>query len=147
MTWREIGAVVLVLSSVACSGPLPFMSGGALEGEVQPTPSQWSFEDDFGVIQFETNPADPYSVNIAYTLVDGRLYVHAGDTQTQWVKNMQVDPRVRFRRNGALYDLRAERVTDPVEISAFARAWVSHSMFHRDPEELEQVWLYRLSAR
>jgi hypothetical protein len=63
------------------------------------------------------------------------------------VKNMTLNPLVRLRLNEAIYDLRAERVTDEQEIIAFARAWTSQSMFRRDPSELDAVWLYRFVSR
>jgi hypothetical protein len=131
----------------ACNGPLPFLSGGRLDGTVKPTPTTWAFAEDFAVIQLETRPAAPYSVNIAYTQLDGSLYIYAGDTETEWVKHMNEDPRVRFRLGDDLYELQAERVTDGDEIAAFAEAWVSHSSIHRDPMELETRWLYRLKGR
>ena len=90
---------------------------------------------------------DPYSVNIAFTVLDGRLYINAGDTETQWVKNIASNPLVRLRMDGALYDLRAERVMDADEIAAFAGAWTSQSMFRRDPTGLDEVWIYRLVSR
>jgi hypothetical protein len=140
-------ALVLFLLAAGCNGPLPFMSGGRLAGEEQSAPSEWTLAEDFGVVQLETRPEDPYSVNIAYTLLEGRLYINAGDTETEWVKNMEVNPLVRLRISEALYALRAERVTDPGEVSTFGKAWVSHSMFHRDPDELDEVWIYRLAGR
>ena len=131
---------------MACNGPLPFMSGGELGGEETPVPRQWAFEEDFGVIQLETHPKDPYSVNVAYTQRAGRLYIYAGDTETQWVKNMETDPLVRLGHSDVIYTLRAERVVDPDEISSFAEAWSSASIFHRDPAGLDEVWLYHLTA-
>ena len=98
-------------------------------------------------MQLETRPDDPYSVNIAYTVMEGRLYVNAGDTETRWVQHMSADPRVRLRLDGVIYELRAERVSDPDELAAFARAWTSQSVFRRDPTQLDEVWLYRLVAR
>jgi len=147
LTGRFGIALVVLLNVVSCNGPLPFLSAGELAGDLQPTPAKWAFDDDFGVIQLETRPAEPYSVNLAYTLVDGSLYIHAGDTRTEWVRHIETDPRVRFRLNESIYELAATRVTDPAEISAFAKAWVSHSAFHRDPESLDEIWLYRLAAR
>jgi len=149
ITHSNFGPALLLLLVVTtgCNGPLPFMSGGALEGEVRAAPSAWTFAKNFAVVQLETRPDHPYSVNVAYTLVGGRLYVNAGNTETQWVKNMEANPLVRLRVSEALYDLRAERVTDLSEISEFGEAWTSHSMFHRDPDELDQVWIYRLVAR
>ena len=69
--------VSVALLAMGCSGPLPFMSGGALAGEEEPVPPDWTFAEDFAVAQLETRPEDPYSVNIAYTLVDGRLYINS----------------------------------------------------------------------
>lgn len=141
----------LVLLAIAvftgCNGPLPFLSGSALNGGVVPTPQTWALEEDFGMAQLETNPDEPYSVNIAYTQIDGQLYLNAGDTETQWVKYMDANPNVRLRISDAIYELRAERIRDPQEVAAFGKAWTDHSMFHRDPVALEQVWIYRLAGR
>jgi hypothetical protein len=140
-------ATLSLLVGIGCSGPFLVMSGGELDGEVQPAPSDWSFAGDYGTIQFETRPEEPYSVNIAYTIMDGNLYINAGDTETQWVKNMNASPLVRLRMDGVLYDLRADRITEQGEVAAFAKAWTSQSMFRRDPTELEEVWIYKLSVR
>ena len=86
-------------------------------------------------------------MNLAFTVMDGQLYINAGGTETQWVKNIAANPRVRLRMDGVLYDLRAERVTDPAEIAAFGKAWTGQSMFRRDPAKLDEVWLYRLIPR
>jgi hypothetical protein len=59
---------------------------------------------------------------------------------------METNPLVRLRYSDVIYGLRAERVIDPDEISDFAEAWNSASMFHRDPAGLDEVWLYRLTA-
>jgi hypothetical protein len=137
-------AFALLALAAACSGPLPFMSGGKLSGEDRLAPGEWVLDEDFGVVQLETRPEYPYSVNIAYTQLEGRLYIYAGDTETQWVKNMEVNPLVRLRLADVVYTLRAERVSDAVEISRFAEIWNNASMFHRDPLELDEVWLFQL---
>ena len=62
-------------------------------------------------MQLETNPAEPYSVNLAYTVLGGRFYVNAGGTETRWAAHIAADPRVRLRLDERLYDLRARRVT------------------------------------
>ncbi len=146
VVWVSLLSLAGVVFS-SCNGPLPFLSGGKLEGAVQPAPTSWAFAEDFGVIQLETRPADPYSVNIAYTVLEGALYIYAGDTETEWVKHMNADPRVRFRLGDEIYELNAERVTDGDDIAAFAKAWVGHSSIHRDPMALDTTWLYRLKAR
>ena len=78
-------------------GPFGLMSGGALDGEVRSIPASWDFVGSSGQAQLETNPAAPYSVNLNYTLLDGSLYLNAGDSETQWVQNMKADPEVRLR--------------------------------------------------
>ena len=138
---------LLLLASLGCSGPFVLLPGGKLSGEAGGVPSDWASAGESGTVQLETRPEDPYSVNIAYTVIDGRLYINAGDTETRWVKNMTANPLVRLRMDGVLYDLRAERVTNAAEISTFAKAWTSQSMFRRDPSEMEEVWIYRLAGR
>jgi len=138
-----IGALV----TLGCNGPTFLLPGGALEGETAATPSDWSFAGESGTIQLETNPSEPYSVNLAYTVLNGQFYINAGGTETQWAQHMKADPRVRLRLEGKLYELKAQRVTDGEEILQFAEAWTSQSMFRRDPSYYEEVWLYRLVPR
>ena len=138
---------LFVLSAVACNGPFVLLPGGELDGELASTPSDWTFASGYGTVQLETNPEDPYSVNIAYIVMNGTLYINAGDTETQWVQHIAVNPLVRFRLDGSLYELRAERVNDDAEIAAFGKLWTERSSFLRDPAELGEVWVYRLVAR
>ena len=142
--WSRLLPILLVLG---CKGPIAVFPGGSLSGEVRPAPSDWAFAGDYGTVQLETRPGEPYSVNIGFTILNDRLYINAGDSETQWVKNISANPLVRLRMTGLIYNLRAERVTDSTEIAAFAIAWTNQSMFRRDPTTLEQVWIYRLVAR
>ena len=64
-----------------------------------------------------------------------------------WAENIAANPLVRLRIAGTLYDLRAERVTDAVEIASFGKVWARQSMFLRDPAQFEEVWLYRMAPR
>lgn len=138
----------LVLMVVGCNGPVGVFPGGRLGGDAAPLPADWSFAGDYGTAQLETNPAEPYSVNVAYTILDGGVYVNAGDTETQWVEHIQADPDVRLQIDDAVYALRAERVEDEEVIGRFAEAWISQSMFRRDPRELDgEPYIYRLVAR
>ena len=140
-------AMLLVLAVCGCDGPFAVLPGGRLDGEVKPVPSDWAFAGDYGTVELETRPEAPYSVNIAYTVMEGHLYINAGGTETKWVKNMTANPLVRLRMDGVVYELRAERVTDSAEISTFGEAWTSQSIFRRDPAKLDEVWVYRLAAR
>ncbi len=143
---RLAAGLLLALVS-GCSGPCVLLPGGALDGETAPPPLNWSMVGDYGTAQLETNPADPYSVNLAYTVLDDTLYINAGDTETQWVQHMNADPSVRLRIDGVIYALRAERISDADEIGRFGKAWTDQSMFRRDPTELAEVWIYRLVPR
>jgi hypothetical protein len=136
-----------ILIALGCNGPFAVLPGGQLDGDVMSLPPDWVFAGDYGTIQLETRPEEPYSVNIAYTVIDGSLYINAGDTETQWVKNLAANPHVRMRMEGVLYELSATRISDAAEISVFGKAWTDQSMFRRDPVELDPVWIYRLNSR
>ena len=80
-------------------------------------------------------------------MLKDRFFINAGGTETQWAKNIAVDPEVRLLLASQLYDLRAERITDPLEIEAFAEAWTSQSFFRRDPRKYVEVWIFELILR
>lgn len=135
------------LWSFGCQGPTGLLPGGALAGEPAPNPTDWLFAGDSGTIQLETDPDDPYSVNLAYTVMAGRLYLNAGGTETRWARNIARNPDVRLRMDGRLYDLRAERVVAPEAIARFAQAWTSQSFFRRNPGAYDEVWIFELVER
>ena len=135
-----------LLLFTACGGPLAVFPGGALAGPVKPAPTSFEFARDAGTIQLETDPEAPYSVNIACAVVGDGLYVSAGDNKSQWVENMEANPLVRLRIKDDVYELRAYRVVDDREMQAFADEWTKYS-WARDPTELDEVWVYRMSAR
>ena len=146
MTNRLVSSLLAVIA-LACNGPLGLLPGGKLAGESRSTPSDWSGVAKSGTVQLETRPEDPYSVNISYRVLDGVLYINAGDTETEWVKNIAVNPDVVLRLDGSLYSLRAQRVSDPAEIARFGKEWTGQSMFLRDPANFDEVWVYRLTSR
>ncbi len=131
----------------ACDGPPHFMAGGALNGAVSDVPVVWQLDENSGLAQLETRPEDPYSINLTYVQMDGRFYIYAGDTRTNWVQHIEQNPLVRIRVDDAIYPARAVRVTGEDEIAEFAAIWVNLSAFQRDPIGFEEVWLYRLEAR
>ena len=146
MSYSRLYLAFVLLVSVACEGPVAVFSGGALTGPVKSVPASFEFARDAGTVQLETNPEEPYSVNIACAVAGSRLYVSAGDNKAQWVENMEADDRVRMRIRGEVYELRAERVTDPAEMRVFADEWTKYS-WARDPTTLDVAWVYRLEAR
>lgn len=143
--WLSTAAL---LAALGCNGPFGLLPGGRLEGDTRPAPTRWDLESDTGTMQLETRPEDPYSVNVNYTLVDGTLYVNAGDTKTQWVQNISANPEVRIRIRGTLYPSRAERVHDRGEVERFAIAWTGlNGFWARDPRKLDEAWIYRIVPR
>lgn len=145
---RRAWVAALACATFACAGgPCGLLPGGALDGEVRGAPADWAFAGDSGTAQLETQADEPYSVNLVYTIVDDTLYINAGNTETNWVRNLEADPAVRLRIDEVVYELRAERVTDDTEIARFGKAWTSQSMFRRDPTGFDEVWIYRLRAR
>lgn len=147
---RLIQTLVLVASTLlltACDGPLPFMASGELSGNVVEAPATWQLAEDSGLAQLETNPEDPYSINLTYVQLDGRLYAYAGDTRTHWVKHIENNPLVRIRVGDTIYPAQAQRVNDEDELAKFAAVWVNLSAVQRDPHQFEEVWLYRLVGR
>ena len=145
--FRVLLLATLSMVLAACDGPLVFMAGGELSGTVAEPPATWQFDEDSGLAQLETRPEDPYSINLAYVQLDGRLYIYAGDTRTAWVEHIAQNPLIRIRVDETIYPLRAVRVNDNDELTKFAALWASRSMFQRDPMQFDEVWLYRLEAR
>lgn len=143
LAWALVGMTV----SLGCGGPVSFIPGGRMDGTPARVDPTWSNLGDSGICQLETNPDDPYSVTVAYTVVDGQLYVNAGGSEKRWAKNAIDHPDVRLRIDGKIYELRAVRVTDPGEIARFASAWTGQSFFRRDPTAYDEVFVFRLVPR
>lgn len=141
---------MLLLSILACScggGPFLLFSGGKLDGQVKPTPASFALPGNRQTIQLETRPEDPYSVNVSGAVVEGQLYVSAGDTLSRWAANIEANPLVRARVAGSIYELRARRVVEKPELQAFAVVWTSGNTWSRDPLKLGEVWVYQLGPR
>ena len=145
--YRGLALLLLSLTFAACSEPFTFFSGGALTGTETQTPPAWQFEETSAMAQLETRPEDPYSINLVYVQMGDKLYVYAGDTRTNWVQHIELNPLVRLQVEELIYPARAVRVTNEDELTEFAGDWASRSMFQRDPLQFEEVWLYRLERR
>jgi len=119
MLLRSALLVVLVLTTaLACGGPLLIFPGGELSGEVVSEPvTDWSFLTE-DVIDLETRPADPYSVQLNYIGRDGKLYIDPAEGR-RWLEFIRADPRVRARFSGKIYPLQAVLVGKPGELEGF----------------------------
>ncbi len=140
-------ALSLGVLLVACGGPFVLLPGGSLEGKTEPAPQSWSFTDAIDTVQLETNPADPYSVNIWVVALSDALYVHAGDNRAAWVEHMESDPDVRLRADGTIYDLAGARVESQGEFDHFSDAY--EKKYGRRPgnENVAEAYLFRLTPR
>ncbi len=140
-------ATTLSLGLTACSGPFVLFPGGALEGASSPAPADWGFTSEIDTVQLETNPAEPYSVNIWATGIDDVLYVHAGANRATWIENMEADPRVRVRIEEKIYELAAVRVEDQAEFDRFSEVYEEkYGNAPRNPSVVE-AYLFRLRSR
>ncbi len=140
-------ALGLIASLLGCNGPLVLLPGGTIEGTLAPAPADWSFTDAVDTVQLETNPTEPYSVNIWLIGLGEHAYVHAGDNRSAWVEHMEADPKVRVRVEESIYELAAARVDGQDEFDRFADAY--EKKYGRRPgnENVAEAYLFRLGAR
>lgn len=141
-----VGLLASLLAFAGCADYLPTASG-ELEGTVTPAPASWTNVAQQEIIQLETQPAEPYSVNLWVIGESERLYVFAGDNYTTWVEHIDADPRVRIKMGGAIYLLRATRVTDAQEFEWFAQAWDKKYGHRPVNEKVGETYLMRLQPR
>jgi hypothetical protein len=138
--------LLLTALVAGCSDPFVVLPGGALDGATVPPPESWSFTDDVDTVQLETNPSDPYSVNIWVIALGDSLYVHAGANRATWVEHMEEDPNVRLRVGQSIFELVASRVETQEELDRFSDAYeVKYGRRPRN-ENVAEVYLFRLQA-
>lgn len=146
---KKLGLVIAFLPMLmlaGCQEYLPF-SGGKLQGDLTPPPADWTEVASAEIIQLETNPADPYSVNLWVIGEPQWLYVFAGASRSEWVQHMDVDPNVRMKIGERIYELAAERVTDATEFERFAHAWETKYGNRPRNENVAETWLMKLRPR
>jgi hypothetical protein len=114
---------------------------------VEATPSDWSFSDTVEIVQLETRPGDPYSVNVWGVGVGSTFYIAAGDAQSRWARNIDTDPLVRLKIGEGLYELRAARTDDPAEMDAFLTGAKKKYDVEPNEEQRANASLFRLEPR
>ena len=138
--------LMLAVSLSGCADYLPF-SGGELEGAVAEIPASFETIGQQEIVKLETNPLEPYSVNLWVIGNKESLYVFAGDSETTWVQHIAKDPNVRLKLGAAIYELAATRVTDAAEFERFAEAWEAKYGNRPRNENVDETWLLRLEPR
>lgn len=131
---------------VGCEEPVVVFAGGELSGTVVPAPDDWADVDKIDTAQLETQPHDPYSVNIWLAAVDKDLYVAAGEDGTNWTEHIAEDARVRLRANGSIYELDAFLVENVDERARVSAAYVRKYDIDQD-SFVARGMVYRLDRR
>lgn len=125
--------VLAVLTLPACGGPLFFIPGGRLEGEVETNPvTDWSSVTE-RFVELETRPADPYSVLVEYIVKDGMLYIDPAEGR-RWHDYIRADPQVKIRFGTKVYLRTAILVGSPGQLEEFSK---SRYIYRLDPREIE----------
>jgi len=105
-------ALSLAVLAPGCKGPVLFSPGGALEGP-EASLSEAKITDD-GVIQLETRPRDPYSVNVGFVEIGGAIYIDPAPARARYA-HIATDPQIRIR-------LEVTRTIDPATALAISDA-------------------------
>lgn len=149
MSRTIIGVLLLFFTTLlsGCDEPFIVMSGGALTGEVADPPVDWTELNSEEIVQLETQPEDPYSVNIWMIGKGPDLYVATGDDPTRWSRNIDENPDVRVRVRGMVYLLEAQRVEDRAEKEAIGAEYVTKYDVDGDDNWVQEGQLFRLDRR
>ena len=144
-----IGFLLISFTSAltGCAEPFIVMAGGELTGEVADPPVDWTEVSDEEIIQLETQPDDPYSVNIWMVGAGPDLYVATGDDPTNWTEHIDENSDVRVRIRGIIYELEATRVDDVEEKTRIGMEYVEKYDVDDDDNWVENGQLFRLDRR
>ena len=127
---RYVSAWMLLGLLAACGGPLWGLPGGRLAGNEAPFDAS-VLPGDGGVMALETRPRDPYSVNVGYVVIGGRIYIDPA-SERNWYQHMLSDPAVRIRIEGAaaVHPMVAVPVASPDILERFD---AQRQVFRLDP--------------
>lgn len=115
--FKNLTLALVLLSLCACGDPFLYFAGGRLAGEEA---ALGALPASSGVMQIETLPADPYSVNIGFVLLGDKIYIDPAQDR-QWYQNILRDPAVRIRFDGSdlVHPMMTVRETDPTLLAQF----------------------------
>ena len=137
--------VIVLLTFTGCDYTERFASG-RLSGDVSPTPTDWSLLDSTMLVQLETNPKKPYSVNIWGVGIGSNYYVAAGEaSEADWANHIERNNAVRLRIEERIYLLDAHRVKDIKELVSVTAAF--RNKYGGIQEWVDTAWVYRLTSR
>jgi hypothetical protein len=131
----------------ACSEPFIVFAGGALEGEVTEPPTDWSLLAEADTVQLETQPDNPYSINIWVAGIGPDCYIATGDDGTTWTEHIGANRDVRLRVEKQIFPLEAVRVMDPKEHNRVSAAYASKYDLDTDDNWVMSGRVFRLDRR
>jgi len=116
-TSRIVFLILTLIGLSACAEPVFYFAGGRLGGEEA---TLLEMPSSSGVMQLETLPTDPYSVNIGYVLLNEQIYIDPAEDR-QWYQNILENPNVRIRFEGSsvVHPMLSVRETDSATIAQF----------------------------
>jgi len=115
---------------------------------MQPPPADWTAADAQEVVQLETRPGDPYSVNVWGIGIGPDYYIAAGaGADARWVGHIGTNPDVRLKIGDDVYPLRAVRVEDADEAARVLARYVEKYQYDPDDEDSMEAWLFKLIPR
>ena len=142
----RFGFIVIAFLTFTGSDYPERFAGGELNGEVLPTPNDWGFSDSTMLVQLETNPKKPYSVNIWGVGIGSNYYVAAGEaSEADWANHIERNSAVRLRIEERIYLLDAHRVKDIKELVGVTTAF--RNKYGGTQEWVDSAWVYRLTSR
>jgi hypothetical protein len=142
---HRLAGIALAALALAC-GPMGPLSGGKLDGERVTTPvGDWSFSDASDTVALETNPDDPYSVNVWFvrrgaTVDRGRQRrrLEVGEEPDGRPAPAPADRRQGLRAQGGAANEQAEQdgcscLPDEVRLQARSRGRGQGGVVRMDP--------------
>ena len=98
------------------------------------------------LVQLETNPKKPYSVNIWGVGIGSNYYVAAGEaSEADWANHIERNSAVRLRIEERIYLLDAHRVKDIKELVGVTTAF--RNKYGGTQEWVDSAWVYQLTSR
>jgi hypothetical protein len=99
------------------------------------------------VVQLESNPQDPYSVNIWAAGIGPNLYIATSADGTNWTEFLEEDRDVRLRIEDKVYALEAVPVTSSDERAIVAAEYVRKYGVDKEDNWVSSGRIYRLDRR
>jgi hypothetical protein len=138
---------LLLLTLGGCAEPFIVLSGDSLRGEVIDPPPSWKEFSEVQVVQLETSPEDPYSVNIWTAAIGPDIYIATGADPTSWTEHLDINSDVRLRIGEQIYELEASPVTDPAERGRVGAEYVRKYDLDIEGNWVTEGQIFRLDRR